>query len=325
MKYEIEMLSIGNADSSIVRYINEAGSEYVVLIDAGNPSDGKAVVSQIKNYTTQKYIDLAICTHPDKDHIGGFFEVVDKLKINQFWIHDPAKHVDMDDVKKSISVVNVYKSLRFLTESFDDSRNLLNLIDSKKIPREEPFAGLTHPSIPVTIVGPTKEYYEELLGGFRDITHLFKEGDYFEKSLSDFVKEGEEETLSATLDEKNDKSNENNSSALCCFIFDGRKHLFTADAGPDALFKAKATYNISKVYWMQIPHHGSKYNLTSDLILHFDPHVSCVSASGSKRYPNRATVNAMKSVHCAVYSTQDGNKLYNAIEDRAGYVAATPL
>lgn len=63
--FEIEMLSVGNADSSIIRWYSSQNHEYVVLIDAGNKSDGKKIIEQIKTHTNQKYIDLAICTHPD--------------------------------------------------------------------------------------------------------------------------------------------------------------------------------------------------------------------------------------------------------------------
>lgn len=323
MKFEIEMLSVGDADASIVRFYNENNHEYIILIDAGNPSDGLKVINNINTYTKQKYIDLAICTHPDKDHIGGFFDIVKTLKINEFWIHDPSQHVDLQEVKKSVSAVSLYKSLRFVTESFDDSKNLLDMIDKKGIPRKEPFTGLIHSSIPITIVGPTVKYYEELLANFRNIEHLFKEAEYFEKSLA-----GEviiEETLSPTLDEKDDKSSENSSSAICAFMFDEKKYLFTADATPDALTRAKNDYNLSNVNWLQVPHHGSKYNLNSELIKHFNPNVAYVSASGSKKYPSQAVVNALKKVGCKVFSTAKANMLHNSIDDRDGYSTATPL
>lgn len=93
MPFEIEMLAVGVADAIILRYIDPSDQEFVILIDAGNKKDGKKVVDQIKRWNRNKYIDLAICTHPDSDHIGGFFYVVDNIDIKEFWIHDPSQHV----------------------------------------------------------------------------------------------------------------------------------------------------------------------------------------------------------------------------------------
>ena len=84
MKYEFEMLSVNCADATILRFITDNDLEYVVLIDSGNKKDGKKIMDQINKHTNQKYIDLAICSHPDSDHIGGFFEIVGSLTLISF-------------------------------------------------------------------------------------------------------------------------------------------------------------------------------------------------------------------------------------------------
>jgi beta-lactamase superfamily II metal-dependent hydrolase len=324
MKYEIEMLSLGKADSSIIRFITDSNLEYVVLIDAGNPGDGIKIMNQIKTYTKQKYIDLAICTHPDKDHIGGFFDIVGKMDIKKFWIHDPSIHVNEREIRKSISDSRLEKSLKLITDSFDDSKNLLDLIDKNSIPRkDEPFSGLTHPSIPIEILGPTEEYYEKKLSEFRDIDFLYKEAAHFEKSLKDEIMI--EEILSKTLDEQDDKSSENNSSIICNFEFENKNYLFTGDAGPEAFYSAMEKYEISNIHWLKVPHHGSKYNLNSDLIVNFNPKVAYIPAPGDKKYPSQAVINSLKKVNCRVYSTANANMLHNSIDNRDGYITATPL
>ena len=40
-KYEIDMLNVGAADACLIHFFDEAGNSYVVLIDAGNYTDGK--------------------------------------------------------------------------------------------------------------------------------------------------------------------------------------------------------------------------------------------------------------------------------------------
>lgn len=322
--YEFEMLSIGNADCTILRYLPADGREYVVLIDAGNKGDGEKIVDQIKKHTRQGYIDLAICTHPDSDHIGGFFHVVENLTILKFWIHDPSKHVDLASVKKNISEAKLRKSLRYVTESIDSSTNLLTLLDRLGVKREEPFTGTYHPLIPITVMGPTVSYYEQLLQGFRDIENLIKEEEYFEKAMTDI---SEEESLSEVLDKQDDLSCENNSSAILLFEpKGGKKFLFTADAGPRAFEQLQDPERLKSIFFLDIPHHGSKYNLNTKWINHFSPKIAVASSDGSRRYPSRAVVNALKAVNCKVYSTKGENKLYqNGIPNRDGYVTATPL
>ena len=70
--YEVHYLSVSDADAIIIRYEN-SGDQYVVLIDAGNVSDSDKIKNYIWNHWKTYTIDLAICTHPDSDHKGGFF------------------------------------------------------------------------------------------------------------------------------------------------------------------------------------------------------------------------------------------------------------
>jgi len=62
MPFEIEMLSVGAADSMLLRHFNDNEEDIVILIDAGNSKDGPKIVNQINKWTNKKYIDLAICT-----------------------------------------------------------------------------------------------------------------------------------------------------------------------------------------------------------------------------------------------------------------------
>jgi len=328
MAYEIEMLNVGNADAIILRYINPNGTEYVVVIDAGNKNDGIKVAEQIKAFTTQKFIDLAICSHPDSDHIGGFFYLIENMRIDEFWIHDPANHVDLGEIRKSISEARLTKSMCKITESIDNNINLLEIIRQKGISHKEPFTGVTHNYIPLTVLGPSIPFYESLIKNFRDVKQLFEE----EKRLEYDDKEEHEndydylfESLSLTLDADDDKSSENNSSTMIAFHPDnGKKYLFTADTGPMALQEVvDLHFDWTKdLDWLDVPHHGSKKNLNSSLINHFKPKVAFVSGKGKRKYPSMAVVNALKKVGALVYSTAktEGNIIHKeGFEMRSGY------
>lgn len=328
MGYEIEMINVGNADAIILRYINNKGFEYVVVIDAGNKKDGIKVAEQINAFTNQKYIDLAICSHPDSDHIGGFFYLVENIRIDEFWIHDPAKHVDLSEIRKSISLAKLTKSMSKITESIDNNINLLEVIRKKGISHKEPFTGVKHSDIPLTVLGPSISFYESLIKNFRDVKQLFEEEKRLEyDDMEEYENEYEYlfESLSLTLDSDDDKSSENNSSTIIAFHPDnGKKYLFTADTGPMALQEVVDLYPIwtKELDWLDVPHHGSKKNLNSSLIKHFSPKVAFVSGKGKKKYPSMAVVNALKKVGTLVYSTakSECNIVHrNGLESRNGY------
>lgn len=137
-RFEIDMLDVKAADAFLLHaFIDHEGMEweYIILIDAGNEGDGKKILNHINTYYTQKYIDLAICTHCDSDHYGGFKELIEEHKkatsafeIKQFWVHDPYLHVDVDDVKYIRKEQTLRKRLNEAF-AFNDGSSLLDLID----------------------------------------------------------------------------------------------------------------------------------------------------------------------------------------------------
>ena len=102
VKYEIDMLDVKNADAFLIHFFTDNNLEYIVLVDGGNYSDGETIVQFIREHYAQQYIDLAICTHCDKDHFGGIMYLLEQMKedvsghisIREIWIHDPARHVE---------------------------------------------------------------------------------------------------------------------------------------------------------------------------------------------------------------------------------------
>ena len=330
MAFEIHMLSVGVADAMMIRYLlPDTGYEVIILIDAGNVSDGPKIVKYIQENTQQNYIDLAICTHPDADHIGGFYHVVKKVRIEEFWIHDPSRH--KSNAKKLLEGLQhndlFEKGLKFVVENLRHTDNLLSLIDEKRIRRREPFAGLTYELAPLTVVGPAVSYYERLLGRFRDADLLWEEELLFEKSYKGGELIPTELTNQQILDQSNDQSKENNSSVILLFQPDENKYLFTSDAGPDALNRACTGFNLEDIYWLDVPHHGSRYNLTSALIAHLNPKIAFISCDGSRHYPNAAVVGELKAAGCQVHATCQTMdlKLSSGTHNGYGDVASIPI
>ena len=113
------------------------------------------------------------------------------------------------------------------------------------------------------------------------------------------------------------------------FVFEpeqGKKFLFTGDAGVEAFANIHKCHRnmIKNVYWLKVPHHGSKHNLDSKSILYLHPKVAYISTEKQGHYLNQCTINALKQIGCKVYSTHrnQANFLHNG--EREGYTTATP-
>ena len=76
----VHFLDVGQGDSILI--ISNSGNR--ILIDAGN-IDGKAVkeINKILPWFDRR-IDVAIGTHADQDHVGGFTKVVKNFSVSKF-------------------------------------------------------------------------------------------------------------------------------------------------------------------------------------------------------------------------------------------------
>jgi beta-lactamase superfamily II metal-dependent hydrolase len=324
MPFEIDMLNVGNADAIILRYFDKDNHEFIVVIDAGKTEEhGKMVVDHINKYTIKKSIDLAISTHPDKDHIKGFFYVIERLEIQEFWIHDPKLHkIDESDIKSFFDTDYFEKGLKYVVESLNFSKDLISIIDEKEIERNEPLEGRSHSKIPIRVLGPSAEYYKEKLNSFRDI-HLLFESVAIEKATLDNLNL---EDRVIEFDKFSDRSNENNSSTVILFHGDDKKVLFTADAGPEALEQVVEKYNLTNLDFLDVPHHGSRNNLTTNIMDIFSPKTAYISCTG--KYPDPYIVQYLKSKKTKIFTTKTHGKLRHRdifMSFREGWYNIKPL
>lgn len=325
MFYEIDVLDLGNADAKIIS-LNDNGARQTIVIDGGNPGDGEKVVQHLNKYHRVDHIDLVICTHPDKDHIGGLPEIISSIKTNRVWIHDPLQHIEPLFFRLLLAGAKAQNKAQKIVESFEATLNFISIVDRLGIPRVEPFDGLEYG--PLIVVGPTVEYYSGLISGFRNIDALVADELKDYNPLQDLLESlTEENNTNCVLDEKNDTSNENNSSVIILGIIDEKKFLFTGDAGVQALTSASERYHLDNIHWLDVPHHGSKHNLSTTLLDYFRPQVSSISADGSRKHPSRAVINALKK-YGNVYSTHKSGNMawYNwKNPNRTDYNPSEPL
>lgn len=320
---EIDMLSLGDADSIIITRWN-SGTPERILIDGGWSSSVAIVRSFLRKHGITT-LDHVVCSHPHDDHAGGLVELLkDKtLTFGRLWMHIPDNHVDVASIKRVAAAYST-KNARIITESVKTEKTLLDLAVNRGIPVDEPFADADIGFLKVC--GPSTDFYTEMIS-------QLTEGKYYADTRSSVLLEQLEDLVeepSESLLENPTTDPLNNTSTILATKIKDDVYVFTADAGAEALAAAMEAYKISGCKWMQIPHHGSRRNITQGLIEAFSPKTAFVSADGNKKHPKRAVVNAFKNQGSKVYSTHypNGRNLcqpVGSVPERTGQISATPL
>jgi len=328
---EIEMLSVGKADSLLVTKWDRSSLKPTrVLIDGGK----RGSVGRVRSFLVRRgatYIDHVICSHPHGDHAGGLVELVadERLQFGKAWMHVPALHVDLDDVDRALSKLSYLKRARIVKKALRTASDLLTALRAKGITVEEPFDNKTIAFLEVC--GPSEEYYEELLDQFTDPGGVLLDS-VLHRGVGMLERASQVFGASSTpaLEEYPVTTPENNSSVILRAVHNGDTYLFSADAGVPALERAKSGHPLENCRWMQIPHHGSRRNITAKLVERFRPASAFVSADGSEKHPSRAVVNAFKAAGAKVYSTHhpypgDLREATGHVPNRPEYASISPL
>jgi beta-lactamase superfamily II metal-dependent hydrolase len=333
---EIDMLSLGDADCILVSFWSGL-SVHRVLIDGGNKGDAAAVREFLRglNITT---IDDVLSTHLHDDHSGGLIELLsdETLAFGKLWCHVPHWHVDsMDKVWTALKAAGTSDEATNIRKSIETVASIFNTAKRRGIAHEEPFKGKRIGNLEVC--SPTVEFYNGLIVEMTNVEKIQAEDaaqlrydiqTTLEEAMSKGIL-GDALSGSSLLSDPH-TTPENESSVVTGTTHDGKVILFTADAGTCALTNIVSSYTVKGVYWMQIPHHGSRRNLTESLIETFAPAIAYISAAGNDKHPRRAIVNAFKKVGSRVYSTHypsSGHLNFHVgtVPARTGYDSATPL
>jgi beta-lactamase superfamily II metal-dependent hydrolase len=310
MKYEYEVLKLGDADAIFIRhYVNN--TPYVILIDAGNVEDWTTIKSHLRQHYGTYTINLAICTHPDNDHMGGFFGLLNDsdVRISEFWLIDPAHYLDETDIKRYSTKDGATKAIRKIFDNqCNTSQNLINMVLSKHITTYTVIRGYKHDILPIEVVAPTADYYREVA---KEMAKDCNVHSYVPADTSSYD-EAEVQSIDrakSSIDQCDDDCSPYNKSSIVLLYEpgDGQKILFTGDACCASLLKMTEDYpRIRDIDFLKVPHHGSKHNLSSAIIDTLRPKTSFISAKGSRTHPSVAIVNYL-SRYGNVFSTHKHN------------------
>ena len=109
----IHVLDVGHGDSILI----VAPSGKVVLVDAGEPGDGKRILEAMQRYGAAQ-VDLLVATHAHPDHIGAADEIIKATNVREV----------------------LYNGAPGPTKDYQD---FLKAVDEKKVPLEKATPGKT--------------------------------------------------------------------------------------------------------------------------------------------------------------------------------------
>jgi beta-lactamase superfamily II metal-dependent hydrolase len=303
MEVYIKVLDIKDADSVIVR-LAKKDKTLVFLIDAGRSGHTDLIVeaiSPILEATGKNAPDFILCTHFDSDHIGGMMGIVkhyEKFK-PVIWIHQTSKKIDIESLKRYADVKiekpifpseddnyiggNQSQDAEYLNmaiETVQQEIELISFLDHAHIgcyePLVETFKIDEWPEL--EILSPNTKLYQELFPEKFEVDDIKDLIDSLRTDLEPDEVSMTDPFLALDSTKKSQITSANMNSAVLLLTVDDKKFLFAADTGVRAL-EAIPEDQIANLYWLKVPHHGSKNNINSQLIKLMKPKISVISGN----------------------------------------------
>lgn len=344
--YEVDFLPIGEkskgGDAILVRFGNlklAKPEQKIVVIDGGYKSDGNKIIDFVQNVYKSNVIDLVILTHPDKDHVSGLitlFECEDII-IKQLVMHRPWNNdkINVDYfVDRRITDNSLNQRLK---RAFSLAYQLEQLANKSNIQITEPRLGSTFLDGVIKILGPNAQLYRESLisssktpiqiEGYTNTIKSFSSSSDYEYEFVDINTEIE------WLDDEQ-TSSINQTSVVTLFSFDNNdKILLTGDTGKEGLqnvynYVNDRNIDLTNLKIFQIPHHGSRKNISPTLLDCFNSSFYFISCppEGDPKHPSRRLISVMYQKRLNVYKTGGLNLNYECnAPSRIGYSSASSL
>lgn len=338
-RLQIDMLPVGDADAFIVE-VQLDGPPEVFLIDGGKDwEDGERVLRQLDAYYGTR-VDHLILSHADVEHAGGLLHVVETLEpgqIGQAWVHDISKHGL--DPQKAIQLAHrladqaqstpVKAVARHVADCVAVTYELLEALKAKGVPVQEPFADQNNRIGPFEVLGPTRAFFEECVrsyDGVHGLNTMIEAGIAFRRrKTAGMGPAAPDEVLAAAVD---DPQTHKQASLILLLDYEGDRYLFTGDAGRAAFAACPELKRAANLHWLKVPNHGSKHNLSPELLDLFRPALAYVSGSGVGINPHPDLIAALKDRGATIYSTVLSGNVWHRRGDvppRTGFETRRPM
>ena len=276
--YELDFLAVEtqkSGDAIAVRYsISE--NKYIHVVDGGFSETGDRLVSHIReHYGNPSFINHVVATHPDGDHTVGLRAVLQEFDVGAIWMLRPWQYVDFL-LPGFPSYTSRERLISKLRELYPNLAALEDIAQERGIPIYAPFQGATIGAF--TVLAPSLNRFLECVWASDrtpETNQLAKVSGF--ASFTSLALEAATRAIKYTLASwgleafsPESVSSENEMSVVQYAVLCGERILLTADAGRDGLTEALDYAQNQGIAFpgvdrFQVPHHGSRRNLSSEI------------------------------------------------------------
>lgn len=280
-------------------------------------------------------IDLMILSHPDTDHVSGLVELAKDpdIQINNILMHRPWEEIGVTWFQDGRITKNSLKER--LADAFEKAYELDQATPNANKLSPAPTT-YTCCGAKLHILAPSNNLYKTCIAKCgKTPTSIFESTVKKEISFSKITNEenySEGDRINWYYDEQTSEINE--SSFVILFEYEGDQILLTGDAGQKGLKEAIEYANangldLSKVGIIKMPHHGSRKNITPEIMDQLGAcgtscYISCVK-NDEGHHPSKRLVNMLNQKGFKVYATQGSILHYGKnAPAREGYTTVYP-
>ncbi|TQP38075.1 ComEC/Rec2 family competence protein [Vibrio cholerae] len=321
MSNSISLYALDAENGDCLLLVNH-NTNYTVLIDSGPKSSrvSKNLAKTIKELISDREVDLAIVTHNDDDHIGGFKHFISEgIEIKKFIFN----HHDYID--------RVLRQSRNVKVSLNQDVELNGMINNKIIPLELSedgyFLGKKFDEFNIDFRSPNREKLEKYS------TWIQKE-----KKKQRNIKVARNKAI-LSIDEQREQAKDdssfvedrrepNGSSLALDIAFYGYRILLLGDAHPTTVIQSYEKSNPSKIKYdlVKLSHHGSDKNTNNELLSIFecDHFLICSNSDNNHNHPSPTTIfRVLGNNNSKIYITKNSGKV-NMLENSMGITFIKP-
>lgn len=338
-----------SGDAIAIRY-EDAGRMLVHLVDGGYQVTGPAIVANINKYYGTNRIDHVVVTHCDRDHTGGLAHVLENMEVGELWMLRPWVYADelLPRFTNYNDVARLRSRLRGIYSSLTE---LEEIAERKGITIRDPFQGAQIGNF--YVLAPSRTRYLNLIVDSDKTPESVAEAEATAvDKMRWFLEAAAKKAASLVAGAWNHEyfpaegtSCENEMSVVQAAILCEKTIVLTGDGGRDALSEA-ADYGdhvglgLPRVDRIQIPHHGSRRNVSTELLDRWlGPRLPVQPAQGAETFtaivssakadpdhPRNAVVRAFMHRGAKVIATESAHirSSGGAAPVREGWTAVTP-
>lgn len=314
----IHFINVGNGDAILIKSQDKNGCKHI-LIDGGK--ERNAIINNrfkhelLEIIGKNGYIDLLIVTHSDDDHIGGILNLVGDPSIEARickYVFNAEKYIssflerkynsfEEYKVKEATSgtVKSSYRQDKELTEFLD---NVKGKWDTKVYTAND---SIRLDDLSLTLLSPNTDKLNRLQSYWEKEKRKYKEKQAKKSSTKKSSVVEEKYDYSTSFkdfkyeDQLFGEDDSETNGASIAFIYESSniKALMLADAHPSVIVDSlrsqlKEGETVHKFDVVKLSHHGSKNNITLELLNLIECEHFVISADASKthRHPNKSTL-----------------------------------